>query len=382
MKRANAGLLVLALIVLACGAPPTAGSPGAPGASAIASQPPASGTAASPSGQTEAEKVYAKLGPGSGAERLLEAAKAEGELTLYTSMTSDVIAAVSGAFTDKYGIDVNVYRAGSETVLQRVDQEQKANFQGGNDVVETNFLEMFEMSQLGYLSPFPGDAKKAVVQAGQFDNWTATRFNNFVVSWNTNLVPAGQEPKSWEDLADPKWKGKISMEAGDFDWFLSLWSYWKEQGKTDDEIGAIFKGIASNSLIVTGLSVQGELLAAGEFSVAVSNYSYLVERVRKAGGPVAWKPTVQPVIARPNGVGLMRTASHPAAALLFTDWLLTDGQKVIAEQGLTPSTPVAGDDQLAGLKIIPVDIDAIATDAKKWEDMYDELLKAGTQKSG
>jgi iron(III) transport system substrate-binding protein len=116
--------------------------------------------------------------------------------------------------------------------------------------------------------------------------------------------------------------------------------------------------------------------------VAVSNYSYLVERVRKAGGPVAWKPTVQPVIARPNGVGLMRTASHPAAALLFTDWLLTDGQKVIAEQGLTPSTPVAGDDQLAGLKIIPVDIDAIATDAKKWEDMYDELLKAGTQKSG
>jgi iron(III) transport system substrate-binding protein len=379
MNPAKAGLVVVAAVVLACGTPPTAGSPGPSGAPGTS--PSAGGASPSAAGPTAAEEVYAKLGPGSGAARLVDAAKAEGELTVYTSMTSDVIQAVSDAFTEAYGIDVNVYRAGSETVLQRIDQEQKANFQG-NDVVETNFLEMFEMSQLGYLSPFPGDAKNAVVEAGRFDDWTATRFNNFVVSWNSNLVPSGQEPKTWEELADPKWKGKISMEAGDFDWFLSLWGYWKEQGKTDEQIGALFKGIASNALIVSGHTVQGELLAAGEFSVAVSNYSYLVERVRKNGGPVAWKPTVQPVIARPNGVGLMRTAAHPAAALLFADWLLTDGQKVIAEQGLTPSTPVAGDDQLAGLKIIPVDIDAIATDAKKWEDMYEQLLKEGTQKSG
>ncbi|MCW2635602.1 MAG: hypothetical protein JWQ99_1969 [Blastococcus sp.] len=332
------------------------------------------------SGTTDAESFYADMEKLSGQERrdaLVKAATEEGELNLYTSMTSDVADAVASAFSDTFDIDVNTYRAGSETVLQRVIQEQKAGF-NGNDVVETNATELLALNQEGDLAEYTGERRDMVPEAGVFEGWTATRFNLFSPSWNTDTIgKLGGPPTKWEDLADPRFDGQLSMELSDSDWYLTLYGYWQEQGKSDEEIDKLFADMADGAKIVKGHTVQGELLSAGQFGVVASNYTYLVERVKQDGAPVDYMPLVEPVIARPNGVGLMKTAVHPAAAMLFTDWLLEEGQAVLQEEGLTPSIPSSGDDPLKGLEVIPVDVDKLLNESEEWNKKYEDVVSGG-----
>ena len=360
----------MAVMLAACGGSPTANP----------SQGESPGPQQQNANQGKAQQVYDEMGALSGKDRrdrLAKCAEEEGAINIYTSMTSDVADAVAEAFEDTFDLDVNVYRAGSETVLQRILQEQKANY-AGNDVVETNATELFALAQERLLANYAGERREMVPEAGRFEGWTATRFNLFAPSWNTKLVPQGEQPKTWEELADPKWNGKLSMEVGDYDWYLTLYKYWLDQGKSEEEIDKIFADMADGAKIVKGHTVQGELMSAGQFAVTASNYTYLVERVKAKGAPVEYKPLVEPVIARPNGVGLMRTATNPAAAMLFADWLLEEGQAVIAEEGLTPSI-TEGDDPLKGVDVIPVDVEALLNESEMWSKKYEAVVQGGEQ---
>ena len=168
------------------------------------------------------------------------------------------------------------------------------------------------------------------------------------------------------------------MELSDYDWYLTLYGYWQQHGKSAAEIDKLFADMANGAKVVKGHTVMGELLSAGEYSVAASNYSYLVQRAADKGAPVAYQPFVQPVIARPQGVALMKSAAHPAASLLFEDWLLTEGQQVFIDLGLTPSIEPPGlKDPLAGLEVIPVDVNKLLNEQKQWSDRYDALLEKG-----
>jgi len=326
--------------------------------------------------------VYADIAKTSGQERrdeLVKQAQAEGgELNLYTSMTSDVADAVSEAFSDKFDMDVNLYRASSETVLQRILQEAGANF-AGNDVVETDALEMYDLNKEGLLADYEGEQRDKVAKDGQFEGWTADRYNLFIPSWNTKMVKKGEEPKTWEDLADPKWDGKLAMELSDYDWYLTLREYFKSEGKSDEEIDKLFADMADGAKVVKGHTVMGELLSAGQFAVAASNYSYLVQQVADKGAPVSYSPFVEPVIVRPNGFGLMKTAKHPATAMLFADWLLGEGQKALVDEGLTPTVPPPGTKNvLDGLDTVDVDVETLGENEEKWSDRYDKLVEQGT----
>jgi iron(III) transport system substrate-binding protein len=353
------------LVLTACGGNPT--SPSSSG-----------GGGGDDNGPTEAEQLYEDMADLSGQERrdkLVEQATEEGSLTLYTSMTADVADAVSEAFTDEFDIDVNLYRAASETVLQRILQEQDAGF-AGNDVVETNATELLDLQQEGLMAPcIAQELVDKVPDAGQFDDWTATRFNLFAPSWNTNLISGDMIPKSWEDLADPKYDGTLSMELGDYDWYLTLYSYWLDHGKSEDEINKLFQDMVDGAKLVKGHTVQAELMTAGEFGVTASNYTYIVERAKQDGAPVAYEPLVSPVIARPNGGSCMKTAEHPAAAMLFMDWLLDEGQKVITDLGLTPAVQEEG--ALGDVELIPVDTEKLLNEGDEWSKRYDDLLANG-----
>jgi iron(III) transport system substrate-binding protein len=362
--RAAAAVAGVLLVATGCGGSPTASNDTRQAASAK---------------KTASEKFFTKMSAQPDAQRrdaLVKQAQDEGQLDLYTSMTSDVADAVTEAFSDEFDVDVNVYRASSETVLQRILQEQKAGFRG-NDVVETDPGEMFALQNEDDLAAYSGDRRNEVDAVGRFPRWTATRYNLFAPSWNTKQVSPAEAPKSWEDLADPKWDGKLSMELSDYDWYLTLYKYWQQQGKSTADIDKLFSDMAHGAKIVKGHTVQGELMSAGQFAVAASNYSYIVERAKQTGAPVDYQPFVQPVIARPNGIGLMRTAKHPAAAMLFTDWLLSaEGQKVLVDLHLTPAIS-AGKDPLAGLKVIPVDVKALVDQGQKWSDRYDKVVAGG-----
>ncbi|MQA60334.1 MAG: extracellular solute-binding protein [Actinophytocola sp.] len=304
-------------------------------------------------------------------EALVKAAEEEGQLSLYTSLSSKIIDELIDSFEETYDVTLEVYRASGEAVLQRVLQENAAGY-GGADVVETNAGEMQALGNEGVLQPYQGEALDNVPDDGKFEGWTATRFNVFAPSWNTKAIGKGEQPKTWEDLADPKYKGKLALEVGDFDWYMALHDYWLAEGKSQDEVDKLFTTMAANGKKVKGHSVMAELTSSGQFGVAASNYTYIVEELKAKGAPVELEPLVAPAIVRPNGLGLMKTAQHPAAALLFKDWMLGDGQKVLAELNMTPSTDLEG--ALGDTERIALDVEKVVKENEKWSKAYEELL--------
>ena len=181
------GAACLALVA-ACGSP-TSGGGGAP--------------AAGTGGASQAEQVYSEVGGLTGdarRDRLVELAKQEGNtLSLYTSLNADIADAVVPAFKEQYGIDVKIYRADSETVLQRTLQESSASFAGA-DVVETNATEMAVLADKGLTGDYRSAERDKINPQFQYQGWTPTRFNIFAPAWNTQQVTGDLIPKT---LAGP-----------------------------------------------------------------------------------------------------------------------------------------------------------------------------------
>jgi len=349
------------------------------GAADVGSAATASGPAATASAQaTGALAQIQALPQDQQRAKAEELAKSEGSLALYTSLTEDVANAITKAFTEQTGVQVNLFRANGETVVQRIVQEAKANKLGA-DAVETDFFAMAPLSQEGLLEKFTGASVNGVKEEGRFDDWTATRFNIFLPAWNTNLIKPGEEPKSWEDLADPRFKGKITLEIGDSDWYESVSHYWLDNGKTQAEVDELWKKIVANSKAAKGHTTMMELLGAGQTAIDGMNYTYITQRAKEKGAPVAYKladgTNPIPAFPRPNGVAMFKTAKHPAAAWLFYDWMLTDGQKVLVDQHLTPSTEVPGDESLKGLTIVGFDTEELAANKEQWDKKYDAQLR-------
>lgn len=350
---------IAALVATACGAGPGA---------------------AQDSGDTHASQVYAKFAHMNGGKRhdaLVKAAKKEGELVLYTSNT-DYQDLVSGFEKAYPAIHVQAYRASSEKVLQRILQEGSAH-KTSNDVVDTNKGELDIMASKHLFGEYKSAIRNSLREVAKQDHWTATRLNAFTVAWNTNMVPKGQQPTSYLDLAKPKWKGKISMEAGDFDWYASLYTYLRSQKHmSKQQVDSYFEKLAANAKVVKGHTVQGQLLSAGQFGVATSLYKHTVDKAHfNKKAPVSWQPTVQPLFVRPNGQAMMKNAQHPAAALLYMDWVLTEGQKTIVKSYRVPvQKDVPGEENPLpeGVKTVPVPDDAYSN-SKKWSAQYDALLR-------
>ena len=320
------------------------------------------------------ERTFAQTRLLTGAARLRKlkalAAK-EGKLTLYSSLNGELLDNLTGAFSDKYGVDVSVYRASDEDLARRLLEESRAGFHGA-DVVETNGPAMFALNDAHVLVPFAPAATAALVPGATYPGWTTDRFNTMLVGWNTKRVPPGERPTRWEDLADPRWKGRIALEPGDFDWYKSLRDYWLSTGKTPAQADRLFEAIGRNSVVVKGHTLTVQLLGAGEFDVAASAFRHLVRNSEAAGAPVGWTPPVEPVFSRPAGVGLVRGAEHPAAAMLFAEWLLSDGQQLYGSLDLEPARADLAR-KLPGRRIV-VDLRSLTADQKRWSDMYDRVV--------
>lgn len=360
----SALMCALALALGACGAAPTA----------------TKSTQEASDASKHAEQVYQRLDQMSGQERhkaLVRLAEDEGALSVYTSNT-DIDGLIDG-FEDTYDIDVSVYRGDSESVLQRVLQESRAHFYG-NDVLETNALEMDIVRREGLLFPYESGLRAQVRPQAQADSWIGTRLNAFVVSYNTDNVKPGELPDSIVGFADPKWDGRISMELEDVDWFQTMHKYLVSQGMSSQEATDVFRRLAANAKVVKGHTPQAELLAAGQYDVALSTYSHSVDELTAEGAPVAWRPPtgepVQPIVTRPDGVGLMRTATNPAAAALFADYELTQGQDLLADEYRIGAMP-NGKDPLSGLQTLSVDTRPLLAQNEPWTGLYEDIVRGG-----
>src|SRR5216117_3491406 len=180
----------------------------------------------------------------------------EREVMLYTSLVPEDLTPLSAAFERKYGVKLKTWRANSEKVLQRAVTEMRAG-RSDADVVETNGPQMESLYREKGLQPLrSAHLKDLMPQALRpHGHWVGTRINMFVQSYNTRLVAKDELPKSYADLANPRWKGRLGIEAEDEDWFAMVVT------ELGEEAGLrTFREIAR----VNGLSVRrGHTLLAG-----------------------------------------------------------------------------------------------------------------------
>ncbi|MEY3638368.1 MAG: Fe(3+)-binding periplasmic protein precursor [Pseudomonadota bacterium] len=303
-------------------------------------------------------------------QRLVEGAKKEGLVSIYTSMPVDDITALTSAFEQKYGVKSKVWRSGSEKILQRGLLEAKAS-RYEVDVFETNGPEMEVLSREKILqqSNAPGLADLIPQAIPPHREWIATRLNIFTCAYNTKLVRKEDLPKTYADLLDPKWKGKLAVEAEDSDWLAETVL------KMGEEKGiALFKEIAKRNGVSVrkGHTLLANLVASGEVPLGLTLYNYKIEQMKNSGAPVEWF-SLDPTVARPNGNGVARNAPHPHAALLFQDFELTDGQVILGKRDFIPtSTKVPSN--LNKMPLTFANPKTTLDDGQKWNKIYDEIF--------
>jgi iron(III) transport system substrate-binding protein len=287
-----------------------------------------------------------------------------------------VLAELTDAFEDVYDIDVSVYKTSREGLLTRVTEERKAGFRGA-DVIETNPINLTTLNQEGALAPYRSPSVSGLVDGSVKEGWLAEKVDNMIVAWNTKNVAPGEQPRSHEDLADPRWKGRISILTSDADWYKTLWEHWVASGKTPEEADRIFDAIGRNAVVLNGRSLQRQLLISGEVDVATAQQRHNIQHSIDEGAPLAYEPVVEPVITRPDGVAVVPDPPNPAAALLFTDWLLSDGQDVLAEYG----ADVTRRDLLVepSIQRLEEDIPGFIANQDDWETRWERVLGLGEQ---
>ncbi len=307
-------------------------------------------------------------------KRILERAKKEREVVVYTSLNLKDSVPIVEVFERKYGgVKVQLWRSSSEKVLQRAIAEARAG-RFSCDILETNGPEMEAMHRELLLEEFFSPHFKDLPPAAfpKHRHYVADRFNFFTVAYNTNLVKADEVPNSYEDLLRPGFAGRVGIEAGDVDWFGAVV---KAMG---EEKGLEFfrKLAAARPEIRSGHTLMAELVASGEIPLAATIYNHNAERLVVKGAPIRWK-ALKPTFGRPNAIGVARRAPHPYAALLFADFMLSlEGQTILKERNRVPSSR-AVDTHLNKFPFEMIDPVITLDEADRWEKLWSDLFLKG-----
>ena len=310
--------------------------------------------------------VLAAQSPGG----LLDRARREGTLTLYTSLAPTESKPLADAFEKKYGVKVQLWRAQSDEVVQRVVTEAKGR-RFAVDVVETNGPEMEMIAReklLGELhSAYVADLPANAIPAHR--TWFPDRMNYFVVGYNTAKVKRSDIPQTYEGFADPKWKGRIALEATDSEWMATLIKTSPDNKGADlmRRIAALQPGLRKGHVLLASL------VAAGDVPVGLAMYNSNIETLKRKGAPIDYVP-VQPVVARPQGIGVARNAPHPNAAILFAEFVLSpDGQTLFESMGRVPaSTKIKS--EFNKFPFVVIDPVTVLDEAAKWDKQWNELF--------
>ena len=297
-------------------------------------------------------------------------------VVVYTSLAPTESGPLAQAFEKKTGIKVELWRALSEKVVQRAVTEARAG-RFAFDVVETNAPEMEMMARERLFreirSPHLADLPPASIPAHRM--WIPDRMNFFVVAYNTSQVRREELPKDYLGFLDPKWKGRIGIEATDAEWMATLVKKWGE------EAGLVhFRKLAEMKPDVRkGHILLAQLVASGEIPVGLTIYNSNAESLKRKGAPIDWIP-VEPVVARAQGIAVARNAPHPKAAAAFVDFVLSpEGQELLNSMGRVPvSTKVRT--HMNNFEYTVVDPVTMLDEQEKWNKLWESLFIRGDGK--
>ena len=296
-------------------------------ATACAPAPAAPSTAAPANAKPVAESMDA----------LYAAAKTEGQVALYSTLNTTYSQPLIAKFAEQFpGVTVNHNRQLAEKLTEIMKQEASAGKMTW-DVVEGPEDAFFAWNQSKYLQAYVAG------QAATYSNdrkdpagmWVSDRVNPETVALNSDLVKADEMPKTWTDMTDPRWKGRLAVDGTNVLLYAAMKEAWGAQ-----KAGDFLKGIAANQpRLESSQATIAQLLAAGEFGAAVGTYIDTPHALQQKGAPIKIIGA-DPVFVQLQLVGLGAQAPHPNAAKLFINWLLSDaGQTAMNEVGVVPAQP-------------------------------------------
>jgi iron(III) transport system substrate-binding protein len=290
-------------------------------------------------------------------------------INVYSSMAEKDLRRLVAEFERRHGVKVNLWRSGKNRILQRVLSEARAG-RHEVDVIHNPAPEMEALHREKLLKAIdsPLHANLIPQAVAPHREWAGPRVYVFVQAYNTTKVKREELPRTYADLLQPRWKGRIAIEGKEQEWFFTLVRAMGEaQGLK------FFRELAANGLSVRmGNALLTNLVVAGEVPFALTLYSYLPEQARRAGAPVDWI-ALPPTIAATDAVGVAARAPHPRAAQLFYDFMLGEGQPLMAEMGhLISHRRMAP--ELERFQLTFIDPAAVIADYDRWTKVFEDAI--------
>jgi iron(III) transport system substrate-binding protein len=307
---------------------------------------------------------------------LLAAARAEGSLTVYSSINEQEGLPLWKLFEDATGVKVHYVRSSDSNILARIAIETRAR-QRTWDLAVTTTVNRLPNDVL--LQFDPPEARALIPQARDPNRrWYGVYANYNTPAYNTNLVKASELPRSYEEFLDRRqWVGKIAIDDTDDEWLSAMIiHYGEERGrKLLKDIVAALKPV-----MVDGHLALARSVGAGEYWLALNNYASLTVNVQLAGAPIAFW-ALDPVALFFGSVGISAQAPHPKAALLAANFILSrEAEQFLTRRGRMPTRPdVAVNpphvaDMLKDRKIIATIF--AGEEQKKWQGLFKEIFRA------
>jgi iron(III) transport system substrate-binding protein len=313
---------------------------------------------------------------------LIEAAKKEGKVSFYTAMDLQFAERLGKTFEAKYpGIAVRVERSGAERVFQRIDQEYSSKIYTVDVVNTADQAHCIIWKRNGWLAPYLPEEVAKHYDKRYYDPEGLHLTTRILISpfgYNTNLVKPQDAPKSFKDLLDPKWKGKLVKAHPAYSGTIMNSTF-----QTARDLGwdYLVKLAAQNVMQVQSATDTPKRIALGERAVMVDGAGYLVIRNKEDGQPVdvIYPEEGTPLATSPSAV--FKAAPNPNAARLFQNWMhsreaqqvLVDFARQYSPHDQTVEKP--GVRKLADIKLMKEDPEAILTQAEDVKKRYSEIFK-------
>jgi ABC-type Fe3+ transport system substrate-binding protein len=259
--------------------------------------------------------------------RLLEGARAEGRAVIYLNLDTVVANSLANGFMKKYsGVHVQVGRFSGASIIARVESEARAGKLAA-DAIMSGELGILVLIDKGVMARYSSPQLIAYPESFRDkDNfWNVILLNVLVPAYNTRLVSKEEVPQRLDDFLRPRWKGKLAMDSQSYYWFGALL-----QQMGEEAAGRLLRGLNEQQLHhVRGRRLLTQLVAAGEYDLAVETNLNTVLSMSQQGAPV-WFAPVKPLYVRPSFLFMTRTAPNPHAGALLIDYLLSEeGQKIL-----------------------------------------------------
>lgn len=303
-------------------------------------------------------------------QALVEGARKEGEVMVYHSTQTSDLKPLFDAFTAKYGIKVKDWRSSSENVVQRVLNQTRAG-KLEVDLIENNSPEMEALRRENQLRTMesPHFANLRPGTLGAHRAYATSTIDVFVQAYNTQKVSRDELPKTFDDLAHPRWKDRLGIEAEDQAWFGTLLN---EIGR-EKGMSLFREVVARNGISVRkGHTLLANLVNAGEVPMGLTVYNYKPAQLKAQGGPIDYI-VLQPAIGQLHAVAVHRQAVHPHAAALLFDFFLGEGQALLAKMGFVPSSAKVPS-PLGDMPIKYIDPAEALDKQEPWLKAYEELF--------